>query len=247
MPNNTAPFRWWIHEAFADNKPMDRFATELVLMEGSGYYGGPAGLGLGSENDVPMAQKAQIIAQAFMGMQMQCARCHDAPYHDFKQKDLFSLAAMLKREPQLVPLSSSIPTNANIVIGRVVNVTLKPGSKVEPAWPFHSVMADALPDGVLRDANEPRERLAALITDPRNERFAKVIVNRLWKRYLGWGIVEPVDDWETAKPSHPDVPRYLADELVTHDYDLKHVARLILNSQTYQRALAGSAPTGSES
>ena len=235
MLNNTGPFRWWIHESFADNKPMDRFATELILMEGSGYYGGPAGFGMASENDVPMAQKAQIVAQAFMGMQMQCARCHDAPYHDFKQKDLFSLAAMLRREPQAVPLSSSIPTNANIVVGRVVNVTLKPGSKVEPAWPFHDVMTNDIAEGVLRDPNDAREKLAALITDPRNQRFARVIVNRLWKRYLGWGIVEPVDDWETAQPSHPELLDHLARELVAHDYDLKHVARLILNSETYQR------------
>src|SRR5688572_6407274 len=58
MLNNTGPFRWWIHDSFADNKAMDRFATELVLMEGSAYYGGPAGFGMASENDVPTAQKA---------------------------------------------------------------------------------------------------------------------------------------------------------------------------------------------
>ena len=62
-----------------------------------------------------------------------------------------------------------------------------------------------------------------------------MIVNRLWKQYLGWGIVEPVDDWETAKPSHPELLDWLARELMTHDYDLKHVARLILKSHTYQR------------
>ncbi|MEY2408172.1 MAG: hypothetical protein QOF48_842 [Verrucomicrobiota bacterium] len=243
MLNNTGPFRWWLHEVFTDNKPMDRFATELILMEGSPYYGGPAGFGMASDNDVPMAQKAQILAQAFMGMQMQCARCHDAPYHNFKQEQLFSLAAMLRREPQLVPLTSSIPTNSNIVIGRIVKVTLKPGSKVAPQWPFPNTMTDAVPDGVLRDPQDPRERLAALMTDPRNDRFARVLVNRIWKRYLGWGIVEPVDDWETAKPSHPELLDFLARELVVHDYDLKHVARLILNSQTYQRA---ALPAGSE-
>jgi hypothetical protein len=242
MLNNTGPFRWWIHESFRDNKPMDRFATELVMMEGSVHYGGPAGFSMATDNDVPMAQKAQIIAQAFMGMEMQCARCHDAPYHDFKQKDLFSLTAMLKKEPQWVPLTSSVPTNSNIIIGRLVKVTLQPGSTVEPAWPFPQVMPDDLPPGVLRHENDPREKLAALITDARNRRFAKVIVNRVWKRYLGWGLVEPVDDWETAKPSHPELLDWLARELVTHDYDLKHIARLILNSHAYQRA---AAPEGS--
>jgi hypothetical protein len=235
MLNNTGPFRWYVYEAFSDNKPMDRFATELIMMEGSSYYGGPAGFGVATENDVPLAQKAQIVAQAFMGMQMQCARCHDAPYHDFKQRDLFSLAAMLKREPQVVPLSSSIPTNANIVIGRKVKVTLKPGSKVEPTWTLTNAMPDEVADGVLRNAGDSREKLAALITDPRNERFARVIVNRLWKQYIGIGIVEPVDDWEMAKPSHPELLDWLARELMAHNYDLKHVARLILNSHTYQR------------
>jgi len=237
MLNNTGPFRWWIYESLADNKPLDRFCTELVMMDGSLYYGGPAGFSMATDNDVPMAQKAQVLAQAFLGMQMQCARCHDAPYHQFKQKDLFSLAAMLKRAPEQVPVSSSIPTNSNIIIGRIVNVTLQPGSKVEPAWPFADRVPDDLPPGVLRNPDDPRERLAALITDPRNERFAKVIVNRVWKRYLGQGLVEPVDDWETAKPSHPELLEFLARELVTHDYDLKHLARLILNSHTYQRAV----------
>ncbi|MBA4032432.1 MAG: hypothetical protein C0478_16300, partial [Planctomyces sp.] len=89
--NNTGPFRFWIHESFLDNKPFDRFATELILMEGSPYFGGPAGFALATQNDSPMAAKAHILAQAFLGMEMKCARCHDAPYHDFKQKDLFSL------------------------------------------------------------------------------------------------------------------------------------------------------------
>ena len=235
MLNNTGPFRWYVHEAFSDNKPMDRFVTELILMEGSAHYGGPAGFGIATENDVPLAQKAQIVAQAFMGMQMQCARCHDAPYHDFKQRDLFSLAAMLKRAPQEVPLSSSIPTNANIVIGRKVKVTLAPGSKVPPTWTLTNAMPDALADGVLRNGKDSRERLAALVTDPHNERFARVLVNRLWKEYIGQGLVNPVDDWETAKPSHPELLDFLARELMTHDYDLKHVGRLILNSHTYQR------------
>ena len=242
MLNNTGPFRWWLRESFEDNKPMDRFATELILMEGSTYYGGPAGFSVATENDVPLAQKAQIVAQSFMGMQLQCARCHDAPFHHFKQQDLFNVTAMMKREPQKVPLSSSIPTNANIVIGRVVKVTLKPGSTVEPAWPFADVMPDELPAEVLRDAKDSRERLAALVTSPRNQRFARVLANRVWKQYLGWGIVEPVDDWETSSPSHPELLDFLADELVRHDYDLQQLAKLILNSKTYQRV---ARPDGS--
>ena len=63
--NNTGPFRWWIHESLIDNKPMDRFVTELIMMEGSRFYGGPAGFAVASQNDVPLAAGPHIIGQAF--------------------------------------------------------------------------------------------------------------------------------------------------------------------------------------
>lgn len=233
--SNTGPFRWWIHESFVDNKPFDRFASETVMMEGSKYFGGPAGFELSTQDDAPMAVKARIVSQAFLGLEMKCARCHDDPYHDFMQQDLFSVAAMLRRSPQEVPKTSTIPGGEDAVKSLIVEVTLKPGQEIAPEWPFAQLSRDEFPEGVLRAAGDHRERLAALVTSPTNERFAQVIVNRLWRRYLGFGLVEPVDDWEDAQPSHPELLDYLARELVGHDYDLKHVARLILNSQTYQR------------
>jgi hypothetical protein len=237
--NNTGPFRWWIHESLIDNKPFDRFATELIMMEGSKYYGGPAGFELATENDAPLAAKAHIVGQAFMALEMKCARCHDAPYHDFGQKDLFSMAAMLKRGPQPVPKTSSIPGGDEAVKSLLVEVTLKPGEQVAPRWSFAEWMPDELPAGVLRDPDDSRERLAALITAPRNQRFARVIVNRIWRRYMGRGLVRPVDDWETAQPSHPELLDFLARELLASGYDQKHVARLILNSHSYQRVARG--------
>jgi hypothetical protein len=89
--------------------------------------------------------------------------------------------------------------------------------------------------GVLRRPGDSRERLAALITSPDNQRFAQVIVNRLWQRYLGRGLATPVDDWENAAPSHPELLEWLARDFVLHGYNLKHTARLILNSHAYQR------------
>jgi hypothetical protein len=97
------------------------------------------------------------------------------------------------------------------------------------------LIPDEIPAGVLRNENDSRERLAALVTSAKNQRFARVIVNRLWRRYMGLGLVEPVDDWDHVKPSHPELLDYLTRELVLSAYDLKHVARLILNSQAYQR------------
>ncbi len=243
--NNTGPFRWWVYESFLDNKPMDRFVTELVLMEGSPYYGGPAGFRLATENDVPMAAKAHILGQAFLGVQMQCARCHDAPNHDVAQRDLFSLAAMLERAPLEVPKTSTVNLSPEELQRMAVQVTLKPGESVAPNWTFADVMSAPVPAHVLRDPDDSRERLAALITLPQNQRFAKVIVNRLWKQYVGRGIVEPVHDWEGARPSHPELLDWLARELVASGYDLKHAARLILNSDVYARRPVREA-TGAE-
>lgn len=236
--NNTGPFRWWLHEALLDNKPADRFATELIAMDGSAHYGGPAGFALATQNDLPLAAKAQIISSAFLAKEMKCARCHDAPNHPFNQEELFNLAAMLQRGPFKVPgssLTKGLGTNSH------VTVSLEAGQPIEPHWPFADGPTEPLP-GVLRRANDSRERLAALITDPRNERFAQVLVNRLWREFFGFGIVDPVDDWENSAPSHPALLAWLGRELVTHDYDLKHVARLILTSKAYQRA---ATPAGS--
>ena len=93
--NNTGPFRWWLREAFLDGLAFDRLVTELVLMRGSKHGGAPAGFAMASQNDVPMAAKAHILSTAFLAVELKCARCHDAPYHPYKQKDLFCLAAML--------------------------------------------------------------------------------------------------------------------------------------------------------
>jgi uncharacterized protein DUF1553/uncharacterized protein DUF1549 len=233
--NNTGPFRWWLYEALLDNKPLDRFATELILMEGSTRYGGTAGFAVASENDAPLAAKAQNIGLAFLAFDMRCARCHDAPSHDFSQEDLFNLAAMLHRGEQALPKTSTIPGDDQDHASLLVKVSLKPGQKIAPRWPFEAELQGDLPKELLNDPNDPREELALRITSPHNPRFAKVMVNRIWQRCFGRGIVEPVDDWETAQPTHPELLDWLARELVTHDYDAKHIARLIFNSQAYQR------------
>jgi len=234
--NNTGPFRWWIHESFYDNKPFDRFLTELVMMDGSKYFGGPAGFEMASQNDAPMAAKAHIIGQAFLGLNMKCARCHDAPFHDFKQRDLFSLAAMLKRSPQGVPKTSSIPGFDPKSNSMLVSVTLLPGENVTPKWTFEDLVKPGkFPENYLRSSKDTREQLAAIITSPQNERFANVIVNRVWKRYLGHGLVEPVDDWDSQQPSHPELLKYLSQQFVIHGYDLKYLSRLIFESDLYQR------------
>jgi hypothetical protein len=242
--NNTGPFRFWIHESFLDRKPIDRMVTELVMMGGSTHFGGPGGFALATENDVPMAAKAHVLGRAFLAMEMNCARCHDAPNHRFVQQDLFSLAAMLARGPQKVPATSSVPGGAERLARLAISVTLEPGTEVKPAWPFDDVVPESAAAPLVHTAGDTREQLAALITAPHNARFARVLVNRVWERYLGRGLVADPDDWESETASHPEMLDWLARELVSHDYSLEHVARLILTSHTYGR---GPLPAGNES
>lgn len=233
--NNTGPFRFWLHEALLDNRPLDRMVTELVLMEGSLRYGGTAGFGMATENDAPLAAKAQNLALAFLAMDLRCARCHDAPHHNFTQRDLFELAAMLGRGEQTLPRTSTIPGDPQAQRSLLVSVTLRPGEKIAPRWPLGQHFAGPLPVQWLEHPDDPREQLALWITAPQNPRFAKVMVNRLWQRYFGRGLVEPVDDWETATPTHPQLLDWLADELIRSGYDAQHIVRLICNSRAYQR------------
>ncbi len=231
--NNTGPFRWWIHESFLDNKPFDRFATELTLMEGSKFFGGPGGFAMASQNDAPMAAKAQILTKAFLGLEMSCARCHDSPNSPYKQEELFSLAAMLKRDTLALPVSSTVPLNPD---GRqpLITISLKAGDKLAPDWHLASFPRVDLPEGIVRNDQDSRERFAAIVTSPSNQRFARVIMNRLWHRYLGWAIVDPVDNWEASETRDPKLLDLLEREFVLSGYDLKRAAKLIFNSQIYQ-------------
>lgn len=233
--NNTGPFRQWIYDSFKNNMPMDRFATELVLMEGDAEKGGTEGFALATQNDSPMAAKAHVLMTAFMAVDLKCARCHDSPLAEFSQRDMFSLAALLNDKEVAVPASSTIVVPPG---GRIPAVTsdVKANEKIVPAWTIEDV-APAEFDPELSDApNRPRAQFAAIVTSPEQPRFSDVIVNRVWRRYMGLGLVEPVDNWvDIAEASNPELLRYLSREFVASGYDMKHLVRLIVSSDAYQR------------
>ncbi|MCA9135643.1 MAG: DUF1553 domain-containing protein [Planctomycetales bacterium] len=243
--NSSGPFRWFLYDSLRDNKPIDRMVTELVLMRGGTHVGGSAGFALAAENDSPMAAKGHILASAFLGIELQCARCHDSPYHSTTQEDLYSLAAMLGRKSIAPPKTSRVPDAFFDEMEResLIRVTLPLGQSVSAKWPFAE--ATGIVDGdeitqLMKDPEDSRERLATLITAPGNQRFSRVIVNHVWKRLMGAGIVEPVHDWEGKQPSHPELLDWLATELITHRYDLRHVVGIIMTSQAYGRDAIGN-------
>lgn len=242
--NSTGPFRWFLLDALRDGKGIDRMVTELLMMRGDVGQGGSAGFALAGENDAPFAAKGHIIASAFLGIELQCARCHDSPYHSTTQRDLYALSAMLSRKTVTVPVTSRVPAGFFEKKGResLIKVTLKPDEPVPAEWPFAAVtgaMDDARIDRLTDDPKDSRERLAALVTAPDNRRFARVHVNRLWKRFMGAGFVEPAHDWEDREASHPKLLDWLAGEFVANGYDARHLMRLITTSAAYQREATG--------
>jgi mono/diheme cytochrome c family protein len=242
--NNSGPFRFFLHEGLRDGKPMDRLATELILLRGSEREGGSAGFGFAADNDAPFAAKGHIVATAFLGIELQCARCHDSPYHSTKQRDLYSLAAFFERKPVTVPNSSMVPAAFFERKAResLIKVTLPPREAVPPVWPFAAITGvadDGSLDALMQNPKDTRERLAALVTAPQNNRFAQVVVNRIWKRLIGAGFVEPAHDWEGHAPSHPELLAWLARQFVLDGYDLRKIARLIMTSDVYQSTATG--------
>ncbi|TWU12109.1 Planctomycete cytochrome C [Symmachiella macrocystis] len=243
--NSTGPFRWFLYDSLRDNKRLDRMVTELIMLRGGAAEGGSAGFGLAGENDAPFAAKGHIIASAFLGIELECARCHDSPYHSTTQSDLYALAAMLSRKPVTVPKTSRVPVaffEGQKTRESLIQATLNPDQPVRPHWPFASVTGAVDGENIdqlMQKPTDTRERLAALITAPQNARFSRVIINRTWKQLIGAGIVEPVHDWEGHAASHPELLDWLAHELISHDYDFRHIVRLIVSSRTYQRAAVG--------
>lgn len=242
--NASGPFRWFLHDSLRDDKSLDRMVTELMMMRGSPEDGGSAGFAKAAQNDSPFAAKGHVVANAFLGIELQCARCHDSPYHSTTQEDLYSIAAMFARKSLSVPKSSSVPVAFFEKQDRepLIEVTLKPGQAVQPKWPFSEVTGIQDNESLgsyLENEKDSRERLTALVTAPENERFAEVSVNRIWRRLVGAGIVEPPHDWEGTKPSHPQLLKWLARDFVAHGYSVKHTTRLIMNSELYQREAIG--------
>lgn len=240
--NNSGPFRWWIHESFLDNKAMDRFATELILMKGSRLGGGPSGFAMASQNDVPMAERAIVLMSAFSAKNLKCARCHDSPVNDVSQQQLFEMSALLNRAALTIPATSSVPKGPNGERSPLITVSIEPGTSVAPAWPFaERGTAGVLQEPwskLLRDAHDTREQLALHLTHPTESEFARVIVNRLWARLFGQGLVQNPEDWYGSQTEHAELLELLSRQHMASGYDLKATASLILKTQAWQRQAA---------
>jgi hypothetical protein len=204
----------WLYRSLINNKPYDVFARELIAPapESEGFSKGIIWRGATSAGQKPEMQFAQSVGQTFLGINMKCASCHDSFTDRWKLKDSYGLAAIYSDHP-LELIRCDIPT----------------GKPATAAWIF--------PELGQIDATLPRaerlKQLAALMTHPDNGRFQRTMVNRLWHRLMGRGIVHPVDAMQTA-PWNQDLLDLLANQLVASKYDLKAVLLFIVTSQAYQ-------------
>jgi hypothetical protein len=208
----------WLYRALAGNKPFDEFVRELIAPtpESEGFIRGIKWRGNVNASQRPELQFAQNVSQVFLGLNMKCASCHDSFIDRWTLEETYGLAAITADGP-LEAYRCDKPT----------------GKMVESEWMF--------PELGEIDPKAPREerlrRLAELMTHPENGRVMRTIVNRLWHRLMGRGIVHPVDAMQT-EPWSADLLDYLAIHLAENNYDLKATLRLIVTSHAYQSRAA---------
>ena len=217
-------FNGWLRKCVAENKPWDEMARELLTARGSTFESGPASYFRAAVGPDALTE---MTSQVFLGVRIQCARCHNHPYEKWKQHEYFQLAAFFNRvrtKPGQVPDEQIVFTAGN------AETTHPRTGKVLPPTPLGG---SALPASFTGDR---RVVFADWLTEPSNPFFARILVNRLWKHFLGQGLIEPVDDVRVTNPPTNDaLLDYLAKDFVAHGFDLKHTMRQILRSQTYQR------------
>jgi len=245
-------FYRWIRQSIATNKPLDQFARELIAARGSTYQN-PAANFYRAIRD-PVA-RAEAVSQVFLGTQLRCAQCHNHPFDRWTQNDYYDWASLFARVnykvlenrrrdnndghefkgEQVVFLGSKgdvkNPRTGKAAEPRFLGED-EPVSVLESKHEGRSPETDGLPD---RPDFEELDTLAAWITSPTNPFFARAQVNRIWFHLMGRGIVDPIDDFRPTNPaSHPALLDALAADFVKHNFDLRYLIRLVMNSRTYQ-------------
>jgi hypothetical protein len=214
----------WIRQSVAENKPWDQFAREVLLARGSGFTEGPANFFRTSRTPEDLAE---TTAQIFLGVRVQCARCHNHPFEKWTQQQYYQMAAFFAR---VKGKRGNTDDELDIYLASSGEVRHpRTGKEMTPT------ALDAAP--IAREYPGDRRRaLAEWLTSPENPFFARVIVNRVWRHYMGRGLVEPVDDLRaTNPPSNEALFDWLAQDFVRHGYDLKYLMRSILRTEAYQR------------
>src|SRR6266704_790794 len=203
----------WLYSALLTNMPYDQFVAQLInpTPASEGFTKGIVWRGVVNASQTPQMQAAQSICQVFMGVNLKCASCHDIFINDLTLASAYCFAGIYADGP-LEMVQCDKPT------GKKANL--------------HFIYPEL--GGMDPDADKPArlKRLAEIITGPEDGRLTRTFVNRLWQRFFGRGLVEPVDDME--KPAwSPDLLDWLAEDFARHNYDVKFLIGRILTSGAY--------------
>jgi len=218
-------FHNWLKDLFARNRPYDELVRGVVAAAGE-WQDAPAINWYWQMRDDQLHQVTADTAQVFLGVRLACARCHHHPYERWSQEDYFGLAGFFTRlgrksfgePPPYFAAPQPTTGEVNPLTGRTPQPKFLNGEYVECG-----------PD------EDPRQLLVDWMVRPDNPYFAKVLVNRLWGHFFGQGLVNEVDDMrETNPPSNPELLDALAQDFISHGFDLRHIIRMIVNSRVYQ-------------
>lgn len=229
-PKALDAFSKWIRKGVEQNTPWDKFVTQIVTASGGTYENGAANFY--SLHDDPQ-DMAETTSMAFLGMSIQCAKCHDHPLEKWTNDQYYGFANMFARVR-----GKGWGGDYRSGDGHRMIFTVPDGELIQPRTgkpqPPRPLDAEAVPFDSTKDR---RIAVAKWLTSPKNPYFTRAIVNRVWANFFGIGIVNKVDDLRLTNPATNE-PLFaaLAVDLVRHKYDLKSLMRTILQSETYQRS-----------
>ncbi len=220
-----AKFHRWIYEGILADVPMNEFARDLLTATGS-VFENPAANFWRSSRDPQDA--AETTAQLFLGIRIQCAKCHNHPFERWTQDNYYGIGAAFAR----VDRKTGPRQDEEVIFLKSSGDVVQPRTGV--TMPVHLLLQG---DADIPPEQDRREVFADWLTAPDNPFFARAVVNRIWGHLLGRGIVHPVDDFRDSNPpSNARLLDELAQQFVEHGYSRKWLIRQIMNSQTYQRS-----------
>lgn len=227
----------WLKEMIGSGKPLDQFTKDILCATGSTYNNPPANFYRALRAPV---NRAEAVAQVFIGTRINCAKCHDHPFENVRQDDYYRFAAIFDAiDYEIIENKRKDGFDKHRFVGEQViklvsadkfqNKFLKdPRTKKPPEPGFLDPSS-----GPIKSFDNRLEEVADWITS--HPRFAKVQANRIWSNLVGQPLVDPIDDVRETNPaSNPELLQFLSKELIESGFDQKHLIRLITNSITYQ-------------
>ena len=227
----------WLKAMIGSGKPLDQFTKDILCATGSTYNNPPANFYRALRAPV---NRAEAVAQVFIGTRINCAKCHDHPFENVRQDDYYRFAAIFDAiDYEIIENKRKDGFDKHRFVGEQViklvsadkfqNKFLKdPRTKKPPEPGFLDPSS-----GPIKSFDNRLEEVADWITS--HPRFAKVQANRIWSNLVGQPLVDPIDDVRETNPaSNPELLQFLSKELIESGFDQKHLIRLITNSITYQ-------------